>query len=472
MELTAQIQEKTRLLRSMAEYLYKAIPTEEISGRGRPIEVSKGLLIPGPRAGAIELYAGVDSGRLYSILSAHDSALARQFVTWQFRGEPSVGMRGRYIRIEAGWPEALAEHNISLSQTSELGKRQGRWVRRQGRWLPAAGDGRWIVGVDEQRRIITAGVDASRTPHFLISGTSGSGKTSLIRSILIQLAADPSNRIVVIDGKRGRDYMGHDRFFNFSLARLNGLVGPIAATPEEWLSASAWVSQELNRRFENPSGDERRIVLVVDEVQEVMRAVPAVKEAIRRAVTMGRSAKVHTILATQHPVVDELGGPTIARNLMGRLALLVDGPDASRVAVGGAYPRADFLLGRGDGYTITPGEVYRTQAAYPETQDAEAVSEGIQELEAWPDSVPEDMGQAPQPGRGKGFEAEEIAVSLIAAANGNGRPAMVDMLQAAFKRSTGGQRARDLLALGRSVHTALTGLGYTLSDRHEGRSDQ
>lgn len=71
--------------------------------------------ITGPRAGALELDAGLGAGRLLRVLSSDDGAILRQFIPWNFTGDPVCYMSGRYVRIEAGWPDHLAERAIKVS---------------------------------------------------------------------------------------------------------------------------------------------------------------------------------------------------------------------------------------------------------------------------------------------------------------------------------------------------------------------
>jgi DNA segregation ATPase FtsK/SpoIIIE-like protein len=256
-------------------------------------------------------------------------------------------------------------------------------------------------------------VNADRTPHWLISGATGAGKTVALRSAVTQLAADPHNRLVVVDGKRGASFRGY---------HLAGMVAPVATEPDGWRAALAWAAAEMQARYDRGHDPDDRLIVVVDEVQEVIIADAAAAEAVRRLVVLGRDAGVHCLLATQHPIVKALGGPTVTRNLVGRLALRVADYDASRVAVGGSTPRADHLLGHGDAYAVAPATVQRVQVAYTTRGDLEGVA-GDPAWDAWPETEAEDLGiTSAEKARSPWPEPTELGAALLAAILGKGRP--------------------------------------------------
>jgi hypothetical protein len=404
---------------------------------GKPLQIQQVVTVAGPRAGALHIHAGLDAGRLLKALSASDSAALRQFIPWRFVGNPAAYMHGRAVRVEAGWPPELAESDIPLHALSPYPK----------------GDGRWVVGLNEHGQTIVTGVNLDRTPHWLISGATGSGKTVALRSALIQLASDPQNRLVIIDGKRGASFRGHG---------LRGMVGPLATRPSDWQAALLWAVNEMMERYEN--GGEGRLVVAIDEVQEVIQADAASAEAVRRLVVMGREAAVHCLLATQHPIVKSLGGPTVTRNLVGRMALRVADYDASRVATGGNAPRADFLLGRGDAYAITPTASHRVQVAYTTEQEIEAAA-GSPAMEEWPYLESEILGQCPG-GNGRPSpwpEAAEIGAAIAAARRGRGRPWLQARIEEDGGAKPGSGRADRILQLGRETRDWLETNGWCIS---------
>ena len=204
----------------------------------------------------------------------------------------------------------------------------------------------------------------------LVSGQTGSGKSVALRSAVLQLARDPDNRLVLVDGKMGEGLAG--------LAHLPGVVGPVAIDAPAARAALGWAAVQMRERYQVGNGG-GRVVVVVDEFQEWSGDAVFV-DLMRKLAAQGRAAHVHLIAATQHPAVDAFGDSTTRRNLTGKLALRVGDPDASRVAVGGNLPRADYLLGAGDAYAVGPGACHRVQMAYVGQPDIDAAAGGEWEI--------------------------------------------------------------------------------------------
>jgi hypothetical protein len=423
---------RTQLLQAWAAYLQRAAQQGALTRQPLSLQIEG---IVGLRAGALEIYAGVEAPKLLSTLARHDSALLRQFVPWQFVGEPAVYMAGRYVRVEAGWPAELAETMIPLATINHR----------------PPDNGRWIAGKNETGATVVAGLN-DKTPHYLVAGQTGSGKSVALRSAVLQLSRDPGNRIVLVDGKLGEG-LGE-------LQHLPHVVGPVAVDGPQARAALAWSCEQMAERYRRPGRQSGRLVVVVDEFQE-WAGDELFVDLLRRLAAQGRAAGVHLLAATQHPAVDAFGDTTTRRNLAGKLALRVDDPDASRVAVGGSSPRADYLLGAGDAYVIGPAAVHRIQAAYVGSRDLEAVSSNgwTWQLDEWPDLDAEALGQAAV---NWSYNGAELAHSLVSAERGEGRPALVDRLESAGLPRPGAERAIRLLNLGRECHQALAGLGYGL----------
>lgn len=414
-------QTRTRLLSEWARYLQAAAAQGAVTGK--PVAL-KAIGVAGPRAGALELYAGEHAPKVLRHLASNDAALLRQFVPWQFPGEPSAYMAGRYIRVEAGWPDDLAETMIRLSDLSKKPERGGRWV----------------TGKNETGATVIATLD-DRTPHYLVSGATGSGKSVALRSAVLQLARDQDNRIVLVDGKFGEG-LG-------TLARLPGIVGPVAIDGPQARAALTWTATEMRRRYEAATRT-GRLVLVIDEFQEFV-SDPSFVDLFRKVAAQGRAAGVHLLAGTQHPTIDAFGDPATRRNLTGKIALRVSDPDASRVAVGASTPRADYLLGAGDAYAVSPGTVHRIQAAYVDGRDLAGVGVGTWDLDEWeadPSTVGQDLPTAAGQ-RSTPFTAAELAVSLVSASRAYGRPKLAAWLDELGIGRPGSDRAARLLATGR-----------------------
>jgi hypothetical protein len=405
---------------------------------GRPVVIDNVRGIPGPRAGALEIFAGLNAGRLLKALNGSDAALLRQFIPWNFVGEPCAYMSGRALRVEAGWPPGVAEVKIHLHQLGEHPR----------------GGGRWIAGRNERGHTIIAGLN-NKTPHFLVSGSTGSGKSVALRSAVIQLAQDEANQIVLLDGKYGESLK--------LVERLSGVVGPVAIEKPAMRAALGWTCEQMRRRYRalatagNTSG---RLVVVFDEFQEAVSDTVIV-DLMRKIAAQGRAAGVHLMAATQHPTVDAFGNASTRRNLVGKLALRVEDPDASRVAIGGKLPRADYLLGAGDAYAVGPGTIHRIQCAFVDNSDVGKAGQGGWLVPEWPEYDAEAIGQE-LPEVGWSYSGQELAVGLISAAEREGRPTLIKRLDQAGLGRPGSEKAARLLGLGRDAYGQLRHLNWDL----------
>jgi len=415
------------LLREWAGYVAQAAMSGQLIGK--PCSIRSIHTIAGPRAGALEILAGLDAGVLLQAFNRNDCATLRQFIPWDFAGDPQIFMNGRYVRLEAGWPDELAEKLIRLDA---MGRNP-------------TGGGRWIAGKNEHGETIRPGLN-DRTPHFLFAGETGSGKSVAMRGALFQLSQDPQNKIVLLDGKY-KEGLGE-------IEHLPGVVGPCAIEVAQMRAALAWAVEQMKQCYLN--GHDGRLIVAFDEFQEVIED-KAIVGLLRKLVRQGRAAHVHCLMATQHPTVDAFGDPSTRRALVGKVALRVEDFEASRVAVGGPNPRADHLLGAGDSYNLAPGACHRVQIVYVDRKEVDKIGTGTWDFDEWPAFDAEALGQDP-PERGWSYNGQELAASIVAAAEGEGRPAMVKRLNS----KPGAERAIRLLNLGRETNSALGSMGYAV----------
>ncbi len=391
---------------------------------GKPIILRSVTRIAGPRAAALLFDAGLDAGALLRGLQADDLATARQLIPFAFDGEPQAFMQERTVRVEVGWPQDLADDNVSLRSLARYPKNGGRW----------------LIGRNE-RGDVPVGVLDDAIPHWLISGQTGSGKSTALISAIGQLSADPLNRLVLIDAKHGASFK--------VVAQARGMVGPLAVDVPSARAALLWAAREMGNRYIDKR-DDRRLIVVIDELQDLTNDAKAA-EALRRLVAQGRGAAVHVLAATQHPVVAALGGPTVGRNLVGRLALRVSDADASRVAVGASFPRADHLLGRGDAYLVKPSVTHRCQVAF---FDRELLI-GQPDMVDWPedDDVLPDVSTWPS--------GAEMGAALVSAQRDEGRVKFQRALKDAGL-SAANDKAVRLLRLARESLDWLAGSGFAV----------
>ncbi|MBA2296071.1 MAG: DNA translocase FtsK [Actinobacteria bacterium] len=201
--------------------------------------------------------------------------------------------------------------------------------------------------------------DLARMPHLLIAGTTGSGKSGCINTILtsILLRATPDEcRMILIDPKRIE--------LNF-YESIPHLLTPVVSSPKEASAVLHNVVAEMERRYERLSLVRARnlheanrafkargedplpyLLVVIDELADLMMVSPqAVEDAIIRLAQKSRAVGIHLLLATQRPSVDVITG-MIKANVPSRIAFAVSSQTDSRVILDGSG--AESLLGQGD----------------------------------------------------------------------------------------------------------------------------
>lgn len=196
-----------------------------------------------------------------------------------------------------------------------------------------------------------------RTAHLVIGGTTGSGKSVLLRWILYRLLRQNSTadlRLILLDPKR---------FELKDFGQVPHLLHPVTSSPLEVARVLAWVTAELDRRAE--SGRSRpRILVVAEEVADLSATNRDVNPLIARIAQIGRALGVHLIGTTQQPGAKSLGDSLVnfPARCLGRVA-------SSTLAYGAAGRKqtgADVLLGRGDFLLVAAGETTRFQAPLPD----------------------------------------------------------------------------------------------------------
>lgn len=205
-------------------------------------------------------------------------------------------------------------------------------------------------------------VDIDRMPHMLIAGTTGSGKSILVHSLLTSLLFRNSPdelKLILIDPKRVE-------MTNYN--NIPHLLTPVIVEPEKILSALKWTMAEMDRRYKlfqsvgvrNIQGYNEMsgfqalpyIVLLIDELADLMMFAPVeVEDAITRLAQLARATGIHLVIATQRPSVDVITG-LLKANIPARIAFNVSSMIDSRVIID--QPGAEKLLGRGDMLFLPP----------------------------------------------------------------------------------------------------------------------
>ena len=278
-------------------------------------------------------------------------------------------------------------------------------------------------------------VDLARMPHLLIAGTTGSGKSvginTMILSLLYRLPPSQCN-FIMIDPKM-LELSVYDR--------IPHLLAPVVTDPKKAVAALKWTVKEMNTRYELMSklgvrnitsynqkvataqlrGQKLRrlvqtgfdprteepieeeeiydpvsmtyIVVVIDEMADLMMvAGKDIEYAVQRLSQMARAAGIHLIMATQRPSVDVVTG-TIKANFPSRISFQVTSKIDSRTIIG--EQGAEQLLGQGDMlYMASGGRIIRAHGPFVSDDDVEAVARHLkaQGQPSYRDDILEDSG--------------------------------------------------------------------------------
>ncbi|MBP7693974.1 MAG: DNA translocase FtsK [Anaerolineales bacterium] len=218
------------------------------------------------------------------------------------------------------------------------------------------------LGLAEDGRPLLLRLNSPEVGHVLIAGRTGSGKTELMRTLLVSLALTQRQadlQFLLIDPKtRGLAPLAH----------LPHCLAPVIMEPPAALAWLTRLTAEMERR-DRANLSRPRIVIAIDELAELLHgAGPPAEAALTRLVQRGREAGLHVIAGVQKPSAAVVG-PLLKANFPVRLVGHVASAEDARVASGVAGSGAEHLLGRGDFLAIAAGQRLRFQAAWTTAED-------------------------------------------------------------------------------------------------------
>jgi len=322
----------------------------------------------------------------------------------------ALNLEAKSIRIEAPIPGKAAV-GIEV-ENDRVNKVVLREIIESQEFKTANSKISFAVGKDISGNSIVA--DLKGMPHMLIAGSTGSGKSVCINSIIISLlfrAKTEEVKFVLIDPKV------------VELGNYNGiphLLIPVVTEPSKAAAALNWAVAEMTERYKKFAGEGVRdlesyndkikkegandkflpqIVIIIDELADLMMAAPSqVEESICRLAQMARAAGMHLIVATQRPSVDIITG-VIKANIPSRISFAVSSQFDSRTILD--MSGAEKLVGKGDmlfnpiglakpirvqGSFISDSEVHNVidyvKSQYPQSTYASDVIHSIEKVQS------------------------------------------------------------------------------------------
>ena len=300
----------------------------------------------------------------------------------------------------------------------------------------------FAVGKDISGNCIVGNI--AKLPHMLIAGTTGSGKSVCMNSIIISLLykASPDDvKLIMVDPKM------------VELGIYNGiphLLIPVVTDPKKAAGSLQWAVTEMMRRYkamsdagvrdlsaynsimENDGGKKLpQVVVIIDELADLMLvAAKEVEESICRIAQMGRASGIHLVIATQRPSADVITG-LMKANIPSRIAFAVASAMESRIILD--TQGAEKLVGRGDMLfaPIGSGKPKRVQGCFVTDEEVEAVATFVKEnySTTYDESVMEEIEKkAAQTGTKSSAAASDATPMEEETAGDEMLPAAVDVI--------------------------------------------
>lgn len=215
-----------------------------------------------------------------------------------------------------------------------------------------------VLGLADDGTPLLIRLPSPDVAHVLVAGTTGSGKTALLQTMILSLTMmnRPGEVALVLLDPKGSAFNVFDR--------APHLARPVIREVEEGKEALDSLVHLMERRGQRGRREGPHVVLVIDELADVlMVGGDDLQRPLTRLLQRGRGAGIHVVAATQKPTASVLGS-LVKANFPVRLVGRVTSATDARVASGWSGTGAERLEGRGDFIAVAEGQVTRFQVAY------------------------------------------------------------------------------------------------------------
>jgi DNA segregation ATPase FtsK/SpoIIIE, S-DNA-T family len=265
------------------------------------------------------------------------------------------------VQLGLEYPPLIAPQagyvSIDLPRTDRQIAKFEDYIKKQ--FLPPTAPVKIAIGVSIDGKLLEADLSDPNTCHFLVGGTTGSGKSEFLRSLLLSLLYRHSPqhlKIALVDPKRVT-------FPEFE--QMSWLYSPVVKDSDRAVELMQELVAEMESRYQKfekakcadlitynqrSSPSLPRIVCIFDEYADFMAEKEIrtiLEQSIKRLGAMARAAGIHLIISTQRPEAS-IVTPIIRSNLPGRVALSTKSEADSKIILGGTSTVAAYLIGKGD----------------------------------------------------------------------------------------------------------------------------
>jgi DNA segregation ATPase FtsK/SpoIIIE, S-DNA-T family len=260
----------------------------------------------------------------------------------------ALNLEGVRVEVEGG---------VVLVRVPRLGVGESQMVTYSAALAidPALPLGMPLLGLDDVQRQLILDMTSPNSVHAAVIGMTGSGKSTLMRTMVLSMQMTGGARVAIMDPTGGLEPLsGHPTVWR-------GGIFDTAAKIEMGLRVLA----DLVSAGRDRNG--QLLFVIIDEVPDLVAQRPGIRDYIGRLTQAGRHAGIHVVMGAQHPLASELGSNTL-RNVGARLVGRVADAGAAYQATGRRDSGAELLQGKGDFLAVTGNMVRHFQAALPEDE--------------------------------------------------------------------------------------------------------